>query len=100
MTTTISSPEEIKKVKDEITCLKQENENHRAKANKSHAYYVEVTKCCSVEWDKFTTLEQKQALSEEENVILERPKKRFSLVLSAYMHKILQIEREYKDQSS
>ena len=55
-------PQNAKKLEDELKCIKQQNENHRAEANQSHAYYVEVTSRSS-EWTKITSLEEKPTLT-------------------------------------
>ncbi len=74
----------FKKLEDEIRCLKQQNENHRAETNQSHVYFVEVTKRCSSEWAEITSLEQKETtLSDEEKATLDGLKSKFNLVLSA-----------------
>ena len=41
---TSASPEEMKKLEDDLASLKQQLENHRSKASQSHEYYIEVTK--------------------------------------------------------
>ena len=47
-----ASPEDVKKLEDEMTLLKQNQENHRDEAQKSHSYYVEVTNHCAAEWEE------------------------------------------------
>lgn len=76
-------PQDVKKLEDELKCIKQQNENHRAEANQSHAYYVEVTSRCSSEWTEITSLEEKPTLTDEEKVKLDGLKNRFTLVLCA-----------------
>ena len=78
-----ASPEEVKKLEDEVKCLKQQNENHRDDAKKSHEHYTEVTRRCCKEWLEITSLEHKEALTEEEKLKLEELKTRFNLVIAA-----------------
>ena len=78
-----ASTEDIKKLEDDIASLKQQLENHRSEAAKSHEYYIEVTKRCSQEWDRITSLQQKEVLSDEDRATLDGLKQRFDLVLSA-----------------
>ena len=78
-----ASPEEIKRLEDKIKCLKQNNENHRDEAQKSRKYYTEATKCCTKEWLDITSLEQKEILTEEEKVKLDKLKTTFNVVLCA-----------------
>lgn len=71
-----ASPQDVKKLEDELKCIKQQNENHRAEANQSHAYYVEVTSRYSSEWTEITSLEEKRTLTDEEKVKLDDLKNR------------------------
>ena len=52
--------EEIKKLEDEVKCLKQDHENHKEAAQKSHGFYVDTTARCSKEWAEINSLEQKE----------------------------------------
>ena len=78
-----ASPEDIKKLEDELKHLKDQHENHRAEANQSHTYYVEITDRCFSEWNEIVSLEEKDTLTEEEEAQLDGLKSRFNLVLSA-----------------
>ena len=77
-----ASPEEIKRLEDDITSLKQQLENHRSEAARSHEYYIEATKHCSEEWDRIMSLQQKEVLSDEDRATLDRLRQKFDLVLS------------------
>ena len=74
--------EEIKKLEDEVKCLKQDHENHREEAQKSHGFYVDTT-ARSKEWAEITSLEQKETLTEEEKAKLDELKSEFNLVVCA-----------------
>ena len=54
-----------------MKCLKQQNENHRDDARR----------CCK-EWLEITSLEHKEALTEEEKLKLEELKTRFNLLIT------------------
>ena len=49
-----ASPDQVKKMEDEIKLLKQSQENHRDEAQKSHSYYQKVTMCGRMGGDNFT----------------------------------------------
>ena len=78
-----AAPEEVKRLQDEITSLKQDLECHRQEAQKSHEYYVEVTTRCTSEWNDIIALESKSDLTEEEERILSSLKNKFNVVVSA-----------------
>ena len=42
-----SSPEELKRLEDEIKAIRQSHEIHRKEPDESHQYYTEITKKCS-----------------------------------------------------
>lgn len=69
---TNADPDEVKRLEDEVTALKQTLENHRKEAQESHKYYTEVIANCSSEWKEMAKLEEKSTLSEDEKVRLVR----------------------------
>lgn len=75
--------DEVKRLEDEVTALKQTLENHRKEAQESHKYYTEVIARCSSEWKEIAKLEEKSTLSEEEKVRLGYLKNSFNLVVAA-----------------
>ena len=76
----IASPDQVKKLENEIKLLKQSQENHRDEAQKSHSYYQKVTTQCAVEWEEITSL---GSLTRVEKGKLTRLKKKFNLVICA-----------------
>ena len=78
----VSLPEDLQKLMDEITALKQTLEIHRQEAQESHHYYVEITKKCSTKWNRILELQAKLTLDEDEQDELEVLKRSFSLVLA------------------
>lgn len=67
--------------KDELTCLKNVNENHRQEAQKSHKYHVEVTTHCTSEWKEIQELEENASLNDDKKSA--GLKNKFNLVLCA-----------------
>ena len=78
-----SSPEEVQKEQSDLEELNQQHENHKQAAQASHTYYTTLIKRCSEQWSEIATLEEKQALSEEEKEHLISLKSQFTLVICA-----------------
>ena len=62
-----STPEEIKELEDKIKTCQQEHAHHRDLANKSHAYFVEVSQKCETEWKRIAELEAKVMKMRQKN---------------------------------
>ena len=78
-----ADPDDIQKIEDELTSLKQVHESHRQEAQQAHQYYVEVTTRCTLEWKEIQELEQKATLNDDEKEKLTGLKNKFTLVLCA-----------------
>ena len=78
-----ADPDDIQKIEDELTSLKQVHENHRQEAQQAHQYYVEVTTRCTSEWKEIQELEQRATLNDDEKEKLAALKNKFNLVLCA-----------------
>lgn len=48
------SPEDIKKLEDDMSSLKQQLDNHQTEVVKCNDYYMEVTKNCAQQWKMIT----------------------------------------------
>ena len=77
-----SEPDEIKKLEDELTHLKDVQENHRQRAQKAHQYYVDTTARCASEWKQIKDLEEKATRTDDEEEQLAVLKHKFNLVLA------------------
>jgi len=77
-----ASPEEVKRLEEELKQLNQFHETHRDEAQKSHTYYSEVVARCAMEWSDITSLEEKETLTEDEKIKLDGLKCKFNLVIS------------------
>lgn len=78
-----SSPEELKRLEDEIKAIRQSHEIHRKEADESHQYYTEITKKCWEKWKRIVELEGKPDLSANESDELAVLHNSFNLVISA-----------------
>ena len=78
-----ASQNEIEKLQDELKDLKQAHEDHKDEAEKSHSYYIKVTKQCAAEWEEIVLLEKKERLTRAKKLKLSRLKKNFTLVIHA-----------------
>ena len=78
-----SEPDEIKKLEDELTHLKEVQETHRQKAQSAHQYYVDVTTRCASEWKEIKDLEEKATRTDDEEEKVAVLKHKFNLVLCA-----------------
>ena len=52
-----SEPDEIKKLEAELADLKEEQEQHRQRAQKAHEYYIQETAFCASRWKQISELE-------------------------------------------
>ena len=75
--------DEVKQMDSDIKSLRKNLETHCQEAQKSHDYYIEVSKRCTSEWNEISELSKKSTLSEEEAQKLESLKNKFNLVCSA-----------------
>jgi len=74
--------DEVKQMESDIKSLRQTLEKHCQEAQKSHEYYIEVSKRCTSEWKEISELSKKSNLNEEAQK-LECLKNKFNLVCSA-----------------
>lgn len=63
--------------------LKQNQENHRDEAQKSHSYYTEVIAKCAAEWKEISSLESKRRLTRADKTQLLKLKEEVNLVICA-----------------
>jgi len=54
--------DEVKQMGSEIKSLWKNLEMHCQEAQKSHDYYIEVSKCCASEWKEISELSKKSNL--------------------------------------
>lgn len=75
--------DEIKKIKDGISALNQDLEQHRWISQESHKYFVDVIKKYATEWAGISEIEQKPSLTSDEVEKVTVMKNKFNLVISA-----------------
>lgn len=78
-----ASSEDLDKLSEELKQLQDQHEDHKTIAQEGHTYHLDLLKRCSEQWDKITSLAQKEMLTKEEEQTLCDLKNQFTVVLCA-----------------